>query len=190
NVFVLCYRTAQNGLLPKPTEDLAACIRTILRNAEEWEVNTANYAVGGFSAGGHLAASWDTDNEGYVKYQLPKPGVLFLSYAMFSLRELYEDQTADIIRHIMCGETYTEDDLRRVDILENMSENYPPVYIWQTREDEQVLYKNFEWMTTKLQSLAIPYRAKSVEHGPHGIGCGLHTEAEGWIQEAMDFWKE
>ena len=61
--FCLNYRTATqasftNGLFPKPMDDLAAAIIYIDKNKKHFGVTPNDYALVGFSAGGHLASTW------------------------------------------------------------------------------------------------------------------------------------
>jgi hypothetical protein len=66
NVFVVTYRVDDAPIFPKPQEDVAAAIGYIEAHAEELRVQAGHYAIGGFSAGGHLAASWGTKEMGPV----------------------------------------------------------------------------------------------------------------------------
>lgn len=58
--FVLNYRVADKDLFPAPLEDLAQAYRYIEAHAQAFQVDMEDYAVCGFSAGGHLAAEWGT----------------------------------------------------------------------------------------------------------------------------------
>jgi acetyl esterase/lipase len=55
NAFVLRYRAGQGGQIA--TEDLAAALTYIVRNADKLGVTTANYSLWGSSAGARMAAS-------------------------------------------------------------------------------------------------------------------------------------
>lgn len=57
---------------------MAQAIRFIRDNHKALRVPADDYAVCGFSAGGHLAASWGSDNLGYKIYNLPAPDALIL----------------------------------------------------------------------------------------------------------------
>jgi acetyl esterase/lipase len=83
NAFVLRYRTGQGGAVA--TQDLAAAISYIFRNAERLGVSTANYSLWGSSAGARMAAaigSHGVANSGGD--DLPKPSAVVMAYTAHS----------------------------------------------------------------------------------------------------------
>lgn len=188
--FVINYRVGKEGLLPEPCEDLAQAIKFILSNADEFKVLKDNYAVAGFSAGAHLSANLGTDNYGYKKRGLPKPAALFLGYPLITTDNIFENEETEKFLVIMGGKNYTQEILDTFCINKNMSKDYPATYIWMCKDDPTVPFSNSLIMAEKLKELEIPYIHKIVEHGGHGLGLGLGTEAEGWLEEAVGFWVE
>jgi acetyl esterase/lipase len=78
NAFVLKYRTGRGG---RATEDLAAAITYIFRNATSLGVTTAHYSLWGSSAGARMAAAIGC--HGTARFggaDLPKPSALVLLY--------------------------------------------------------------------------------------------------------------
>jgi acetyl esterase/lipase len=79
NAFVLKYRTGQGGMVA--TEDLAAAISFIFRNARSLGVPTADYSLWGSSAGARMAAAIGSYGTGrFGGADLPKPSALVLLY--------------------------------------------------------------------------------------------------------------
>jgi acetyl esterase/lipase len=79
NAFVLKYRTGQGGMVA--TEDLAAAISYIFRNARSLGVTTSGYSLWGSSAGARMVASIGSYGIGRVGgADLPKPSALVLLY--------------------------------------------------------------------------------------------------------------
>ena len=79
NAFVLKYRAGQGGRIA--TEDLAASLSYILRNAGSLGVATTDYSLWGSSAGARMAAA--IGSYGTVQFggsALPKPSALVLLY--------------------------------------------------------------------------------------------------------------
>jgi acetyl esterase/lipase len=79
NAFVLKYRAGQGGRIP--TEDLAAALTYIVRNAERLGVSTADYSLWGSSAGARMAAS--IGSHGAARFggaPLPQPAAVVLLY--------------------------------------------------------------------------------------------------------------
>ena len=79
NAFVLRYRVAQGGRLA--TEDLAAALTYIFRNADTLGVTTAGYSLWGSSAGARMAASIGSHGTaGFGGATLPRPAAVVLLY--------------------------------------------------------------------------------------------------------------
>jgi acetyl esterase/lipase len=79
NAFVLRYRASRGGAAA--TEDLAAAIAHIFRNAEALGVTTAGYSLWGSSAGARMAASIGSYGTArFGRPDLPKPSCLVLLY--------------------------------------------------------------------------------------------------------------
>ena len=92
NAFVLKYRAGQGGLIA--TEDLAAALTYILRNAGELGVTTADYSLWGSSAGARMAAA--IGSHGAARFggaNLPRPSAVVLLYTGHSDRASSEPAT-------------------------------------------------------------------------------------------------
>ena len=79
NAFVLRYRVGRGGAAA--TEDLAAAIAFVFRNARSLEVTTAGYSLWGSSAGARMAAS--IGSHGTARFgapDLPKPSTVVMLY--------------------------------------------------------------------------------------------------------------
>ncbi len=79
-VFVLRYRVFQKASNNAPLDDLGNAIRYITDHAAEFGVQTEDYALLGYSSGGHLAGLFGSEEHGYRNYGVPKPGALLLGY--------------------------------------------------------------------------------------------------------------
>ncbi len=79
NAFVLKYRTGFGGT--RATEDMAAALSYIFRNAEALGVGTGDYSVWGSSAGARMAAA--IGSHGVARFggaNLPKPSTVVMAY--------------------------------------------------------------------------------------------------------------
>lgn len=79
NAFVLRYRAGQGGRIA--TEDLAAALTYVFRNARELGVSTSGYSLWGSSAGARMAAS--IASHGAVRFggaTVPRPATVVLLY--------------------------------------------------------------------------------------------------------------
>lgn len=92
NAFVLEYRAGQGGQIA--TEDLAAAIAFIFRNAGELGVTTAGYSLWGSSAGARMAASVGSHGTGRLgRPSLTRPSTVILLYTGHSELTVSEPAT-------------------------------------------------------------------------------------------------
>ena len=83
NVFVLRYRAGLGGAVA--TQDLAAAISYVFRNAKTLGVGVGNYSLWGSSAGARMAASIGTHGVAfYGGDALPRPSVVVMAYTAHS----------------------------------------------------------------------------------------------------------
>lgn len=83
NAFVLKYRAGHGGRVA--TEDLAAAISYVFRNAERLGVGTGSYSLWGSSAGARMAAA--IGSHGVAAFggdDLPKPSAVVMAYTAHS----------------------------------------------------------------------------------------------------------
>ena len=190
NAFVLSYRVTESPLFPKPLEDAAAALRFIFAHKGDFQVSTDNYAVCGFSAGGHLAAEWGTEQYGYKAYGLPRPGALFLMYPAVSLYTfLPTDHIGRMYITTLIGENWTPELMEKASAEKNVTSAYPPVYMLQCKDDPTVPVASSELLAEALEKNGIQYLYRLIEKGGHGIGLADFTEAAGWLDEAVKFWQ-
>lgn len=183
--FVLNYRVNKNGLYPAPMDDLARAVKFILDNSEKFNVFPENYAVFGFSAGGHLAASFGTDNMGYRRYSLPSPAALILSYPIFTMGE---NGNKTCIKNLL-GKKCTKEQQEFTSVERHIDQDFPPAYIWAGLHDPVVPFHHILQVEKVLIAAGIPHRIKPVETKTHGLTLGIGSSAEGWFDEAVTFWK-
>ena len=92
--FILFYRLPSNGYRhPVPLLDAQRAVRLVRSRAAEWNIDPAQIAIMGFSAGGHLASTLDThfdaghaDAADPVERQSCRPDYAVLVYPVITLR--------------------------------------------------------------------------------------------------------
>lgn len=186
SAFILYYRVKQEAAYPNPQDDLARAVREVFANAEKYNLDMDNYSIWGSSAGGHLVGSFGTKKMGYQKYGLPKPGALILSYPVISLEKEYTHMGT---RNNHIGEDASPEKEREFSIYTNIDEEYPPTYIWCGDADDTVSPENTKKMDITLSEYHIPHISTIFPGVKHGVGLGVGTGAEGWINSAVEFWK-
>lgn len=194
DVFVVNYRVNERNIMPKPLDDLAACIRYVMEHHKEFGIaDPERYIVGGFSAGGNLTALWGTKHLGYAVYDLPRPVAMFPIYPVSDLHLFDGIVDEELVRAFMdtlFGDDQSEERKEEYSVLEHMDQDYPPCYIACCRDDETVPCINSEKMYEKMQSLGIPAVLDEGEHGGHGFGDGRFADTKGWMERAVDFFAE
>lgn len=202
NAFILIYRTGKAGLFPEPLADLAAAVRYVDRHRTELRTDPAGYALTGASAGGHLIAEWGTKQEGYAHYGLPKPGALLMTYPA-AIADLFYNGYAEALQTgdqktaaeaakflaRIGGEQFTANDIRRYSLECQIDADYPPVYNIHCRDDRTVPVESSIALEKLLTEHQIPHETHLPEKGGHSFGLGVGTDAEGWMEQAVRFWR-
>lgn len=186
SVFIVYYRVRKKARYPHPQDDLARAVREILRRAEEYRIEPENYSVWGSSAGGHLAAGFGTESMGWRKYALPRPGAVVLIYPVISMDPA--------LTHMGTHDNLLGSDAapameQETSVERQVTSAYPPCYLWCGDADSLVDPENTRCMATALERTGVPYRCEIFPGVEHGAGPGTGTAAEGWIDHAVDFWR-
>ncbi len=192
SAFCLNYRVGMPDLLPKPMEDLAASYQYICARAGEFHVDPSRYAVGGFSAGGHVAAAWGTQHLGYRRYKLEAPEMLMLVYPLINpgrTTKSFPVEVAKMILSMTLGEDYTQETLEAYTLNYHVDSAYPPAYLVHNQDDGTVPVADLIDMMQALEQNLVSYKAEKPEKGGHGFGLGSACEAAGWVERAVRFWK-
>jgi acetyl esterase/lipase len=187
SAFILQYRVGSDIRQPKQLEDLAHAVKYVFSHAEELGVDTRDYAFMGFSAGAHLAGCFGTEKLGYEKYGLPKPGAIILGYPVVTMGE----KTHEGSREFLLGlENIENEELKtQFSIEKQITDKYPPVYVWQCEEDGGVPIENSQMLVAALREKNVLCEYETFPGNAHGWGLGIQTAAEGWIDRAVTFWK-
>lgn len=184
--FVLRYDTGRKGRYPAPQREVAEAVAHILANADGYGVSAQGYSVWGYSAGGHLAASFGTDAMGYKNYGVPAPALLVLGYPVITMRET---GAHPCLRNLF-GKDLSAFPFGSIE--GQITADYPPTYVWCCEGDNIVSDNNTRLMRAALEARGVPCRGgifSGVRRG-HGISIGTGTAAEGWADEALAFWRE
>ena len=148
NGAVLEYSLEGEVLGTAPVKELSWRLRW-LRGEASWKERTHKVWVAGFSAGGHLAASlgalWNEDSLFTAQEQsLNRPDGLILAYQVISMRE--NVHPGSVMRL-----TGGREELKKLFSLEERDLSaMPPVFLWNTMEDDKVPASNSILLANKL----------------------------------------
>ena len=188
HAFVLNYRCGENAKAPNPLDDMAYAVSFILEHAEELGVDETDYAIAGFSAGGHLAACFGTESVGWKSYSLPAPSAVFLGYPVITLGDKSHGST----REMFLGKENLGDVqlIQKYSVEQQITPSYPPTFVWQCEQDDTVPIENTQAMAKALAENMVPYIYETFNSDAHGWGAGDDTLAAGWIERAVSFWEK
>lgn len=192
--FCLNYRTAdsgsfQQGLMPKPLDDLAAAWNYIKEEESKFGVHAENYIVGGFSAGGHLSAMWGTPHRGARSYGIVNPEALLLAYPLIGLENIHGSAAA-IIKTGMLGMGFGQKKVPEYTASHHVDAQYPAVYLVQALDDDTVPAQDAKDMEAALMAVNVRHQMERVVSGGHGFGLGSATPADGWVERAFSFMED
>ena len=196
--FVLEYRVGKNGGDFAAVDDLAAAVAYITERADEFNVERENYALLGFSAGGNLVGLFGTEKNGYGKYGVQKPSVIFMGYPWCN-QNIKSINPARIIMYSilnsrgyngLIGKGATAREKQQMRIPPQVTESYPPCYIMHGTKDVIVPGKTHsDVLAEALENNGILFSYEKAEGVNHGCGIGKGTSAENWLLRAVAFWE-
>lgn len=181
HAFVVYYSVKDKARYPQPQQDLKRAIEVIFANAERWRLDTDNWSIWGSSAGGHLVASYAMENWG-----TPRPGALVLVYPVITMGEYTHRGSRDNL----LGKNADEKMIKKLSVELNVSEAYPPTFMWYGTADDCVPPCNSKMLCEALEGASVPCRIEEYEGIDHGVGLAKGTVAEPWFENAVDFWQE
>ncbi len=201
NAFVLEYRAGRDCEPFAPMEDLGVALRLIQDNLEKFNVEMDKYALIGFSAGGNLAGIFASDSHGYLDYDLPKPGAVILGYPWTCVNDWLHHPYWNIWIGLMgiwlsnrgsfymFGVRHMRKGRELLDVQKYIKEDYPPTFMYSGSWDVLVpASRHADVFDAALKKNGIKHIYEKYFGVPHGIGLGIHTKAEGWLERAVDFW--
>lgn len=189
NCFVLNYSV--NKKYPAPHFDLAVAFKYIREHEKEFDLIPNTLSIIGFSAGGHLVGSF-----GYlykelsqvlgVKESVLRPLSIIMAYPVTSLSTNTHEETFEII-------SGNDEELRhKMDIIYHVGSDYPPTFLWTTKDDDLVPYENTIVMEKALEEKGIHHQAVIYKSGWHGgslvnRSCSRKGEIPEKMKEVRDW---
>ena len=185
---------------PAQLLEVAFAISKAREMADVWNVDTDKIVVMGFSAGGHLAASysnlWNKDfvREYYgFKGGENKPNGMILCYPVIMSEG--DKIHAGYINNLLGEKVADKELLELVACEKQVCEDTPPAFIWHTFEDTCVPVENSLAMVSALKAHNINTEFHLFPHGHHGLSLcnelvfkkyqGGFKEVQSWIDMAI-----
>lgn len=195
---VLKYRlpTSNNYIVrhESPLLDAQRAMRIVRYNAQEWNINSNNIGIMGFSAGGHLAATLSThfdngnlQNTDSIEHISCRPDFSILIYPVISFVAEYIHKGS---MNALLGDNPTQDMLEYFSNELQVTENTPPAFLVHSTDDPAVPVENSIDYYQALKNHNISSELHIYSYGEHGyslaIGKGHLSE---WIDRCTDWIK-
>lgn len=183
NVFLLRYGILENAKDCAPLIQAGLAIKHVREHAKEYNIDSEQVFITGFSAGGHLAASAGTiwnypevvEAMGDAPYGINKPTATILAYPVINGFEFAHKGT---IKNV-CGSEEPSDELRtKFSIEKHVNADTAPAFIWHTFNDASVPVENSLLYAAALREAGINFELHIYPDGPHGLS--LATD-ETWV---------
>ena len=169
NAFVLTYST-ESHRYPTQIREVAAALELIHQNADAWNCDVEKIAMIGFSAGGHLTASYvtkfDTPEVREVFPESKQVKATVLSYPVITADMSFTHQ-GSILN--LLGHEPSEEEVQYHSCDKHVKENTPPAFIWHTSEDGSVPVANSLVYAAALTTHKVPVELHIFPYGAHGL---------------------
>ncbi|MEC3911859.1 alpha/beta hydrolase [Sphingobium sp. CR2-8] len=175
SAFELLYRLPHDGWKAgpdTPLQDAQRAIRVIRQNARRYDIDPANVAVIGFSAGGHLSGSlatrWNVasyDRVDAADDQDSKPLVASMIFPVVSMQPPVAHGQS---RRELLGSSPDEATARKYSLDLDVPADTPPVFLGHAADDKVVDCANSIAMFTACREAHIPAELHIIEEGGHG----------------------
>lgn len=170
---------------PAQLRDLARAIAVVRENSGRWNLDPDKVAIMGFSAGGHLCASyavhwhelWLAEEMG-VDSAVLRPSAAVLGYPITDY--VLQDAAFEHPIPMMVASNQTlfgvarpgREELERLSPCLHVTEHTPPVFLAHAADDQLVPVGNSYQMAQALDRAGIPYEFHVFRQGSHGFADG------------------
>lgn len=180
---------------PTALLETARAVRIIRESAKEWQVDSEKIVIMGFSAGGHLAASysvfwnqsWLLEKTGAEAEQL-RPNGLLLGYPVITAQKAFIHGAS--FRNLL-GAQWSLEMQERMSVEKHVGAQVPRTFLWHTFADETVPVENSLLWVQALCRYKIPVEFHLYEKGCHGLSLAnelTESQARCCIQEECQSW--
>lgn len=190
------------AVFPTACLELGNTIKYLRKKADKWHIDKNRIIIAGFSAGGHLAASYGALwNKDIIKKALDgnektlKPNGLILSYPVITSGKYAHRESID---NLLGKKKDDKELLKLVSVEKQVTEDMPKAFIWHTYDDGLVPCMNSILLTKAMLKKGISAELHIFEKGGHGLslankltrdagGGALEPGCECWTELAHSF---
>lgn len=195
SAFVLKYRLPDDSIMQNktigPLQDAQEAIRTVRRNADEWNIDPSAIGIMGFSAGGHLAATLSTHYKQNV-YTVndnisARPDFSVLIYPVISMDVKITHKGS---RAALLGDNPTKALISLYSNELQVDSLTPPAFMVHSFDDGTVPVENSINYALAMKNAGTSCELHLYHSGGHGFGMGrsVHTETN-WTEALLKWLK-
>lgn len=185
SAFVLKYRLPSDAIMKDktigPLQDAQEAIRTLRRNADEWNLDTSKIGILGFSAGGHLASTLSTHYNDKVYESKDntsaQPDFSILIYPVISMED---GITHSGSKENLIGKNARSELVTKYSNEKQVNENTPKTFLVHATDDKAVPVENSINYYLALKQNKVPTEMHLYENGGHGFGLGVAGTNKNW----------
>lgn len=185
SAFVLKYRLPSDAIMKDrtigPLQDAQEAIRTLRRNADEWNLDISRIGIMGFSAGGHLASTLSTHYNDKVYESKDntsaRPDFSILIYPVISMED---GITHSGSKENLIGKNASSELVAKYSNEKQVNENTPKTFLVHATDDKAVPVENSINYYLALKQNKVPAEMHLYENGGHGFGLGVAGTNKNW----------
>ncbi|WPO78230.1 alpha/beta hydrolase [Flavobacterium sp. KACC 22761] len=185
SAFVLKYRLPSDSIMKNktigPLQDAQEAIRTLRRNADQWNLDVSKIGVLGFSAGGHLASTLSTHYNDKVYESKDKtsarPDFSILLYPVISMEDGITHRGS---KENLLGKNASNEMVAKYSNEKMVNKNTPKTFLMHATDDKSVPVENSINYYLALKQNKVSVEMHLYENGGHGFGLGIAGTNKNW----------
>ena len=189
--FVVRYRLPNDAIMVDksigPLQDAQRAIQIVRKRAAEWNINPNKVGIIGFSAGGHLASTFDThyskaviDNRDNINL---RPDFAMLIYPVISFGPF----THAYSRENLVGKNPSQETLNLYSNEKQVTPDTPPTFLVHAEDDNTVPVQNSLLFYDALVKNKVKAEMHIFQAGGHGFGLNNATTTDHWFDWAASW---
>lgn len=191
SAFVLKYRLPSDAIMKDktigPLQDAQEAIRTLRRNANQWNLDENKIGIIGFSAGGHLASTVSThyNDKVYENDEFSaRPDFTMLIYPVISMEDAIAHKVS---RENLLGKNPSKDLIEKFSNEKQVNKETPPTFLVHATNDVSVPVENSINYYLALKKNNVSAEMHIYESGGHGLSLGKSGTNLNWPKSCEDW---
>jgi acetyl esterase/lipase len=179
---------------PAALQDGRRAMRLVRSHAAEWKLDADRIGIGGFSAGGHVAAMVGTRfDAGDPKAADPidrlscRPDFMILIYPVITADgpEAYKGLVPTLL-----GANASQAAIDDISPEKHVTADTPPAFLAHAKTDQLVPVANSQMFAAALQAKKVPVEYFELPTGEHGLGAGKGPDWTAWQEKCAAWLKD